>query len=272
MGRSPVVTLLTDFGVTDAYVAAMKGVILTGCPDARLVDISHEIPPQDVTVASLVLRDAAPYFPAGTVHLAVIDPGVGTDRRAMIAAAGAHRFVGPDNGLFSEVIRALATEEQPAKYWDVSHSRVARPKRSHTFHGRDLFAPVAGALAQGAAPEDLGPPMDDPIHSSAAAIVRTAEGLRGKVVAVDHFGNLTTNIGAGALAGCHRLEVTFPGRNTPPARGLYRTYQEGPTGEPMGLIGSSGYLEIAICQASASERMHIYRGDAVEVRLWERTP
>ncbi len=264
---APIITLTTDFGLKDSYVGAMKGVILSLCPEATLVDLVHDVPPQDIQHASIVLRDTVAYYPPGTIHLVVVDPGVGTERRALVALAGDHYFVGPDNGVFALAIPALNTLDRPARYWDVTNSPVTPSKRSNTFHGRDVFAHVAAHLARGVPPQDLGVEVNDPVGFSTAVFAQTGAGIRGEIVAVDHFGNLTTNIPAVALGTTSRIEVTFPGRTAPAAPGLFRTYEEGPSGAAMALIGSSGHLEIAICRASAAERLHILRGATVEVRM-----
>lgn len=263
----PLITLTTDFGDTDGYVGAMKGVLYGLCPDVTLVDICHAVPPQDIQQGSIVLRDIAPYYPRGTVHVVVIDPGVGTNRRAIVARAGGQLFVGPDNGVFAPAIRLLTTPPEGAAYWDVSESPLAPSTRSSTFHGRDLFAPIAAHLALGVPPEQLGPSIDDPVGPTGPACQKTQDGLRGQIVSVDHFGNLTTNVPAIALGTASRIEVRFPGRTAPPVSGLFRTYEEGPSGTPMALIGSSGHVEIAICRASAAERLHVLRGASVEIRL-----
>ncbi len=262
----PLITLTTDFGLTDGYVGAMKGVLLSLCPDANVVDVSHAVAPQDIQMGSVILRDIVGYYPAGAIHVVVIDPGVGTGRRALVSRAGGQLFVGPDNGVFGPALRLLSPDKAP-EFWNVSDSPLAPSIRSSTFHGRDLFAPIAAHLALGVRPEELGPTIDDPVGARAPACHQTNDGLLGQVVSVDHFGNLTTNVPAIALGTASRVEVTFPGRTSPPVTGLFRTYEEGPSGSPMALIGSSGHLEIAICRASAAERLHVLRGASVEVRL-----
>ena len=187
----PLVTLTTDFGLRDAYVAAMKGVILSICPEARLVDVSHEVAPQDVMEAAFVLRQAVPYFPPEAVHLVVVDPGVGTARRPVALRHGGHRFVGPDNGLFALLLDGAAPEtlvglDRPA-FW-----RTEAP--STTFHGRDVFAPVAAHLAAGRRLAEVGTPAAALESLHWALPIADAQGLRGWVVHVDHFGNGITNI------------------------------------------------------------------------------
>jgi S-adenosyl-L-methionine hydrolase (adenosine-forming) len=264
--KRPLITLTTDFGLTDGYVGAMKGVLYTLCPEANVIDISHAVAPQDIQKGSIVLRDVVGYYPRGAVHVAVVDPGVGTGRRAIVAQAGGQLFVGPDNGVFGPALRLLGTDEPP-RYWDVSDSPLAPSTRSSTFHGRDLFAPIAAHLALGVPPEELGREITDPVGPRQAICQRTDTGLLGQVISVDHFGNLTTNVPAIALGTASHVEVTFPGRTAPPVSGLFRTYEEGPSGAPMALIGSSGHVEIAICRASAAERLHVLRGASVEIRL-----
>ncbi|ARA95051.1 hypothetical protein AWN76_006805 [Rhodothermaceae bacterium RA] len=256
------ITLTTDFGTGDAYVAAMKGTILSILPEARLVDITHDIAPQDVMAAAFVLREAVPYFPRGAVHLVVVDPGVGTDRRAVALAAHGSRFVGPDNGLFALLLDGAAPDvvvslDRPA-YWRT-------PNPSQTFHGRDIFAPVAAHLAAGRTLSDVGTPIDAlrPMHW--ALPIPDAQGIRGWVVHIDHFGNCITNIPADLLHArrAGRPIKCFAGSAI--LHGLHTTYGDVAPGEPLLLIGSSGLLEIAVHAGNAADLLSIRKGDPVNV-------
>lgn len=257
----PIITLLTDFGTRDAYVAAMKGVILGVNPQAVLVDLSHEVPPQDILAGALILAGAAPYFPPGTIHLAVVDPGVGSRRRGLAAYAHGQFWVGPDNGLFHLIFTpgaapTIVSLENPAFF---------RPEVSATFHGRDLFAPVAAHLSLGVDLSRLGPIITDPVPLAVSTPRFTPKTIEGEVIYVDRFGNLVSNLNAAALkawwgGGDLRLKV---GPLT--IRGLARTYAEKAPGEFLALIGSHGYLEIACAQDSAARRLGAGVGLPVEI-------
>jgi len=234
-----VITLTTDFGLADSYVAAMKGVILRIVADATLVDISHLVPAQDVRRGSAVLRDAAPYFPAGTIHIAVVDPGVGSARRPIAVRTPQATFVGPDN------------------------PQVWLPAVSHTFHGRDIFAPVAAHLAAGMPFERLGTLVDDPVLLHAAVPQRLPNGaIRGHIETIDHFGNLVSDIPANWLAGSpwtiHIAGLAIPG--------LSATYAQVPPGAVLALIGSSGGLEVAVRNGDAAAHLRVQPGEPIEAR------
>ncbi|MEW6387534.1 MAG: SAM-dependent chlorinase/fluorinase [Thermodesulfobacteriota bacterium] len=257
-----IITLLTDFGTRDAYVASMKGVILGLNPQVRLVDLSHAVPPQDVRAGAFLLAAAAPYFPAQTIHLAVVDPGVGTPRRALAARCRGQYWVGPDNGLF-HLIFIGATDltrvslENPAYF---------RPTVSATFQGRDLFAPVAAHLSLGVSLEQLGPPLTDPVTLPLPLPTFTPAAVHGEVIYVDHFGNLVTNLKmaeikawlAGESFSLHLGALTF--------KRLSRTYGEAGPGEFLALEGSHGYLEVACNQDNAARRLGAGLGLVVEIR------
>jgi hypothetical protein len=266
-----IITLTTDFGWADAYVGAMKGVILSIAPRATLVDISHEIAPGDVRQAAHVLADAAPFFPAGTIHVAVVDPGVGGARRAIAARAPQAAFVAPDNGVLSLCLRGAGSVE----YRQLLNSRYHLPRISFTFHGRDIFAPVAAHLAAGADFDDLGPPVNDPLLFSHPPLTQDSLGRWiGQVWHIDRFGNLITNFksplailypGLPARAGLplSTLHVEIAGRRIV---GLARAYAERAPGELLALVGSSGYLEIAVRDGSAARLLDAHTGD--EVMVW----
>jgi S-adenosyl-L-methionine hydrolase (adenosine-forming) len=258
----PILTLTSDFGWRDPYVAAMKAVALSINPGLTLVDVSHEIRPQDVMEAAYVLKGAIRYFPQGTVHLVVVDPGVGTDRRAVGLRIGGQLFVGPDNGLFTLLLNGSAPEEavqltNPA-YWRV-------PDPSRTFHGRDVFAPVAAHLTSGRRLTDVGTPLVglEPLHW--ALPISDDQGIRGWVVHVDRFGNCITNI-TRELFEAHRA-----GRRvkcyvgTTILSGLHGTYSSVVPGEPVALFGSEDTLEVAVNGGNAADLLSIRQGAPVNV-------
>ncbi len=250
-----IITLLTDFGAASPYPAEVKGVLRGACR-ASIVDITHDVPPHDIAWGAHVLAAVAPAFPAGTIHLAVVDPGVGGARRPLAVASGGQFFVGPDNGLLMPAARAIGT---PRAYV-IDTERFARRPMSATFHGRDLFAPAAAALAEGLPVEDVGPPAASPIDLAERAPVREAQVLRGQVSYCDPFGNIVTNIPASWLdqiSGPLALEVA---RDRVPARRA-RTFVDGARDELLVLAGSSGTVEIAINGGDAAERLGLHAGD-----------
>ncbi len=261
MTRRPIVTLTTDFGDTGYYVGAMRGVILSLCPEAVLVDITHRITPYSPLEGSLVLRHACTTFPEGTVHLAVIDPGVGGLRKPIFVRSGGAVFVGPDNGIFTPF---LDGSEAVYRIRD----EVALPGRSATFHGRDLFAPAAARLARGDDPETVGERVHQAVHLHVPRPRRDGTLLAGQVLFADHFGNLITNIHHRDLEGVGpEVEVVI---GTHRIRRLSRTYQDGALGESLALIGSSGYLEVAVVQGHAGAQLGMGKGERVRVRPADR--
>jgi hypothetical protein len=256
-----IITLLTDFGTRDAYVASMKGVILGINPQAVLVDLSHEIGPQDVRAGALVLAGAAPYFPPGAIHLAVVDPGVGGSRRALAARARGQFWVGPDNGLFHF---ALAGNPE-ARIVSLENPAFFLPQMSATFHGRDLFAPVAAHLSLGVDPALLGPPLTDPVLLNWSEAEYGPGAARGVVIYVDRFGNLVTNFQAVELRdwlGGRDLRLKLGGLSL---RGLARTYGDGAPGEFLALVGSHGFLEVACNRESAAQRLNTGLDAVIEI-------
>jgi S-adenosyl-L-methionine hydrolase (adenosine-forming) len=269
----PLVALLSDFGTRDHYVGAMKGAVLSACPEATLVDVVHDLPPHDIDAASFALGAAAPAFPPGTVFLAVVDPGVGSARRALAVAAGGQRFVAPDNGLLTHVLDAHPS----ARIHEITNAGLFRYEVSSTFHGRDVFAPVAGRLAGGMPLEEVGAPCDGAIRLTWPAVVRGSETeWTGEVVHVDHFGNLTTNfdreplaaILAAAFADPSLVLVTVEGVVLP----LVGTYSEIYPGEACALVGSSRRLEIAVNRGNAARQLGALRGGKVHVRVLPGEP
>ena len=257
---APIITLLTDFGLEDTYVASMKGVILGSCPNARLIDVSHLIPPQDVRTGALLLASVYRDFPPGTIHLAVVDPGVGTDRRGLVLKADHYYFVGPDNGLFSWVLHE-------ATVWEAYH--LERPEFwraavSKTFHGRDIFAPVAAHLGMGVPVQAFGPLCKPQLAPWTDAAQTRAE-ILGQIIHIDHFGNAVTNVTRTALerlASPSSLAVRIGGLTLAP---IVETYGDQETGRVVALIGSSNRPEIAINQGHAAKTCGLRRGDPVSV-------
>jgi hypothetical protein len=248
---SPIVTLLTDFGSADSYVGEVKGALLSLAPLAVVVDITHDIAPGDIASASYVLGRVWRTFPAGTVHLAVVDPGVGTRRRALAADVGGHRFVAPDNGLLSEVFAAADADVV---------SLPVPPTASHTFHGRDVFAPAAARLAQGAALAELGAAVSDLVHLPPRRVRVEGADLVGQVVHVDRFGTLVTNLPASA-AGAAGAVVRLGGHSV----AVHATFGDVAAGSPVAFVGSGGTLEIAVRDGRADAVLGVARG--IEVRV-----
>ena len=250
--RTPIVTLTTDFGCGDYYVGAMKGAILCIAPETQLVDISHQIPPQDVLAAAFVLRHAASEFPPGTVHVAVVDPGVGTQRRPLALQSNGHLWVGPDNGLFSFVL-----DRADSRVHEIARRDLGRPDPSSTFHGRDLFAPLAAHLCRDLDLAAVGPPVTDPVRLAESTPCKSAGHIAGHIVHIDGFGNLVTNIAAADIepwgsALCIRLGAHV-------LTGLCRTYEDVEPGAPLALIGSAGLLEVAVNRGHAARQLGVQR-------------
>jgi len=257
----PVIALLSDFGSRDHYAGTMKGVILGICPEATLVDITHDVAPHDVLEGALQLAATCRYFPAGTVFLAVVDPGVGSARRGIAAEAGDYRFVAPDNGVLTEVLR----ETPPRRVVELSERRYARPTVTRTFEGRDRFAPAAAWLAKGTQLSALGRTVTD-FHRIDVPLPETAGSiLRGVVLTVDRFGNLVTNIDRKTFEGFAKQgDFRILAGGTPVGR-LVSTYAEIPSGEVCALFGSSDHLELAGNAESAAEKLKLARHAVVEV-------
>jgi S-adenosylmethionine hydrolase len=256
-----IVALLTDFGLRDHYVGTMKGVILSVCPDATLVDITHDIPPQDIRTGALELAAASPYFPGGTVFLAVVDPGVGSQRRGLAADAGGYRFVGPDNGVLSLVLGDHAMR----RVVELRERKFARPHVCRTFEGRVRFAPAAGWLARGTDLSALGPAVHDLVMLDLPVPVVAGGELRGEVLRVDRFGNLITNIDQPALDALNRGPLVVRIGDHAIA-GVVRAYANVEQGAVCALVGSGGQLEIAVNGGSAADTLRARRGTPVRVR------
>ena len=254
-----VITLCTDFGLSDSYAAAMKGVILGINPRATIVDVTHAIPQHDIAAAAFVLNGYYRYFPKGTVHVVVVDPGVGGQRYDMVVKTKDHLFVGPDNGVFSFVLM-----HEPA----VCHELKIRRTASATFHGRDVFAPAAARLSLKWEKSILGGIIRRPRVLDLPKPIVSSRGVTGQVVHIDHFGNLITNITGhllGTIAKNKTLEIFIKGATL---HGMHDTYEQCRTAAPCALIDSFGLLEIAVNTGSASKELGARRGDAVKI-LWK---
>jgi S-adenosylmethionine hydrolase len=270
MPQSPIITFTSDFGLDDWFVGVVHGVLIERCPNARIVDLTHSIPPGNLARAAFVLEAAAPDFTPGTVHLVVVDPGVGTERRAIAARARGFWFVAPDNGVLE-----WALTDETAEAYSLDQRDLFREPVSRTFHGRDVFAPIAAALACGIAPDKLGRRITDPTrlpriepHPHTDGGARTGD-LLGVVMYVDRFGNVLTNLEQSAIerafpgAAETDLEVHAGGRRI---RGLARSYGDAPVGTVLAIIGSSGRLEIAQVGGAADSRLGLGVGDFVRLR------
>jgi len=260
--RRPIITLTTDFGLSDHFAGVMKGVILGICPGTELVDISHEVGPFGISEGAFLVAQSYPYFPRGTVHVVVVDPGVGTSRRPILAEAAGQRFVAPDNGVLS----LIYAQEKHRVRW-VTAERYFRQPVSQTFHGRDIFAPVAAHLARGIAPARMGKLITDYMRLHFERPVRTARrGWTGTVLKIDRFGNLITNFAASEFAEVEKRPFEMAvGLET--VRRLARNYAECGPGELFVIGGSSGYLEISSSQASAAKILGCGVGAPVELRI-----
>lgn len=257
-----IITLTTDFGIDSPYVAQMKGVILTIAPSATIIDITHAIPPQDIFAGAIALADSARWFPPNTVHVAVVDPGVGTARRMIAVRAANHWFLAPDNGLLGPVLG----DEPAMTAYSLENRGLWLAEVSSTFHGRDIFAPVAARLSLGIAADELGPRIGAMADINLPAPKISADEIVGEVIAVDSFGNLITNIteseyrnwlphGKPQIA-CGTIVV---GR-------IVRTYGEANPGECVALFGSTGRLEVSVAGGSAAQQLKLARGAGVRLR------
>lgn len=249
------ITLLTDFGSRDGYLGAMKGVMATILPGVAIDDVSHDIEPGDVAGAAMSLARYWDRYPAGTVHLVVVDPGVGTDRRALAADAERRLFVAPDNGVLSRV-HDVAKE---MRFVEIDASKHSLPDMSATFHGRDLFAPVAAHLARGVHLSLLGSALDDPVRVDEPPVVSEDKGLLGQVVARDRFGNLVTNLPGDSLGKSSAVEIG--GQSI----GTARTYGEVPPDRVAALINSDGRVEVAARDSSAAAILQADVGTPVRI-------
>lgn len=250
-----IISLLTDFGTRDAFVGIMKGVILAINAEARLVDLSHEVPPQDILAGALLLHSATPFFPPGTIHLAVVDPGVGSERRAILVETRDAFFIGPDNGLLS----LAAPVESALRIIHLNKAGYFLSPQSHTFHGRDVFAPVAAHLSRGVAVGQFGSPLTNMERLTLPAVERREGSLSGRVIYIDRFGNAVTNISEADLRPFSR-ESLLVSMGVVQVNGVVPTYAAVEVGAPVALINSWGMLEIAVRNGSAARQFGIQLG------------
>lgn len=257
----PIVTLTTDFGVRDPYVASMKGVILSRCSDAQIVDLSHEITPQDVFEGALFIAEASRWFPEWTIHCVVVDPGVGTARLPIIARAQRQYFVCPDNGLLTFIVKEAPVDEVRI----ITNNQFILEPVSHTFHGRDMFAPAAACLARGVPMAHAGEKLNALTLLDVPGPRRdVANCVSGVVMHLDRFGNAITNIHRRDLPNRRDIHVHFAGGAL---ESLSDTYGDVPPGSPVALFGSSDYLEIAVHRGSARDVYELRRGSRVDARF-----
>ena len=269
MRPNGIITLTTDFGQVDSYVGSMKGVILGIAPDVRLVDITHAIRPQDTQQGAYILKTFYSYFPPGTIHLIVVDPGVGSQRRAIAFGSPEAIFVAPDNGILTQVWLDARARWGPeaCEVVELTERRFWRDLVSHTFHGRDIFAPVAAHLATGVPLAALGPrlaaltevTLDQPTWGRSGELV-------GRIVHVDHFGNCITNITPRDLEHAGKMAQLVVDLIDQRINGLHQTYADGPVGALIALIGSSDHLELAVRNGSAAQTLGVGIGDIVRIR------
>ncbi len=258
----PIITLLTDFGAKDHYVGVMKGVILGINRSARLVDICHEIPPQDIRGAAYVLGTSYRYFPQGTIHLAVVDPGVGSERHGLIVKTDRYLFVGPDNGLFTMVYDL----EKEVEVYKITESAHIPSEISSTFHGRDIFAPVAAHLSQGVPCSELGELISEPVRLNTLRPDSKGSILKGTIISMDRFGNLITNINRADFDNFVRQGRFEIVADDVVLDTVARTYSDASRGRMIALFGSSDYLELSTVMGSAAERLKLRVGDTISVR------
>lgn len=259
---SKIITLTSDFGQQDHYVSTMKAVILGIAPDSRLIDISHEIPPQDVMAGAWVVRNATPYFPDNTIHLVVVDPGVGTQRHPVALKIGNHYYVGPDNGIFS-----LVADQQDYQACKLTNKDFWMSDQSNTFHGRDIFAPVAAHLSNGIPFHQLGEELKELVTYRWAKPIADKDGIQGWILHIDRFGNLISNIPQEMIdkvIGEKRMKIYVGNTILDHFEESYGFVEDG---EPVAYIGSSGMLEVAISKGNASEMLSVRKGAQISIIL-----
>ena len=260
------ISLMTDFGMKDGNVGVMKGVIWGICPSVQISDLSHLIQPQNIREAAQIFARSVPYFPKGSVHVVVVDPGVGTDRRPMAAQIGDWFYVGPDNGTITGLLERAEQEGWQIAFVELTERRYWLPTVSFVFHGRDIFSPVAAHLANGVPLHELGKPFADPVRLALPQPERTKEGWRAEVTHIDHFGNASTNIRLEHLGDALKTKDKITVRlNGSVIQGMVNTFGERSVGELVALIGSTGYLGIAVVNGNAAQRLGTKVGDSVEV-------
>lgn len=259
-----IITLITDFGLKDGNVGVMKGIIGGIAPQAQVIDLSHLISPQDIREAALILLRSAPYFPPGTIHVVVVDPGVGTSRRPLGARLGNQFYIGPDNGSITMLLERLEEQGEQGDFYELNQPQYWLSQVSHVFHGRDIFAPCAAHLAAGVPLERLGIPIVDPVRLDLPRPLRTSTGWQGEVIHIDHFGNLATNIRVEHLYKEDCAKVSLAGVEI---TGMVDTFGERPAGSLVALFGSTGNLIISVVNGSAARQLDVGIGEKIELTL-----
>jgi S-adenosyl-L-methionine hydrolase (adenosine-forming) len=260
-----IITLMTDFGIKDGNVGVMKGVIWGICPQAQISDLSHMIGAQNVREASLILARSAPYFPKGTVHVVVVDPGVGTARRPMAARIGDWFYVGPDNGTVTLLLERADKEGWPCAFVQLDRTEYWLSDVSYVFHGRDIFSPVAAHLANLVPLLNLGTPFNDPVRLQLPQPQRTANGWLGEVIHIDHFGNIASNIRVENLGDAlQNKDIIVVKLNGVEIKGMVNTFGEREKGSVVALLGSTGNLIVSVVNGNAAVKLNVKIGDQIE--------
>lgn len=263
-----VITLMTDFGIKDGTVGVMKGVIWGICPSAQIADLSHMIQAQNIREASYILGRSAVYFPKGTVHVVVVDPGVGTKRRPMAAQIGDWFYVGPDNGTISSLLERAEFSGWQTRFVELNRIKYWLPLVSFVFHGRDIFSPVAAHLANGVPLNEFGSPFTDPVRLDLPKPQRTENGWRGEATHIDHFGNISSNIRVEHLgAALEKKENIVVRLNGTEIQGMVNTFGERDAGEVIALIGSTGNLGVSVVNGNAAAKLSVKIGDEIMVTI-----
>jgi S-adenosyl-L-methionine hydrolase (adenosine-forming) len=255
------ITLTTDFGLRDPYVAEMKGAILTINPKAMLIDITHNVEKFNIRMGSFMLASAAPYFPKGTTHLVIVDPGVGTERRGIVVQTKRGFFVGPDNG----VLMLAAQSQGIESIYELSNPNLMFPQTSNTFHGRDIFAPAAAYIDRGTQPRDFGSEIKDPVLPHFSVVEQIRGVLNGEILYIDGFGNVIFNIKEKIMPNSPVISIKLPQVSL--KLKFCKTYGEATTGEPIVLVGSDGFVELALNQGSAAEKFNLKVGDKIAIMV-----
>ena len=264
----PVITLITDFGIKDGNVGVMKGVIWGICPTAQISDLSHMIQAQNIREAAYIFARSVPYFPKDSIHIVVVDPGVGTKRRPMAAKIGDWFFVGPDNGTITGLLQRAEQAGWQTEFVELNRIKYWLPNVSFVFHGRDIFAPVAAHVANGVPLRELGTSFTDPLRLELPKPEKTKDGWRGEVIHIDHFGNISSNIRAEDLGEAMRQkENIMVHLNGIVIKGMVDTFGERPVGELITLLGSTGNLGISVVDGNAAAGFSVKIGDEITVTI-----
>ncbi len=257
-----IITLMTDFGLKDGNVGVMKGVIAGIAPQVQVIDLSHLISPQDIAEAALIFSRSTPYFPAETIHVVVVDPGVGTGRRPMAARLGSQFYVGPDNGAITLYLERIEAQGEPVAFIHLTRPQFWLHPVSHVFHGRDIFAPAAAHLASGTLLEAMGEPFQDPVRLDLPSPRRIRNGWIGQVIHIDHFGNIATNLRSEHLSQLQDTAVIIKGETI---SRMVNTFGDRPPGTLITLLGSTGSLIISVVNGNAAQHLEARLGDPVEI-------